>query len=404
MLTYEEQNAQQQHEAGYIAGPAFPVSAGEEQGIDLFALLIPVARRWRLILALTLGLGALGLLASLFVHVRYTTHSTFLLDTQDSGNPGSGMNIIFGRQSDPTISLLSSDTVTDAVVQQADLIARESDPKKKNALSQRSLTRSELTATRNADGLFMVTIADLDAKKAVDIANAYLSALQYLNDKMNFEAAAHSREFYEAQVNSERRLLEAAEQELAAAQQRTGIIQPQTQTGIALSTLSSLRSQITGLEVQLASAREGATDENPAVVRLRTQIGELRAKEASLQGSIQSLSRTSVPEQNLELQRLQRNVTYHESLLTSLGAQFERARIQETFASGRVRVVDRAGPPSRRTLPKRLLFTFSGALLGFLGALTYIALQAWRTHILSDPMNRERVRQLRMALAGKAEG
>ncbi len=375
----------------------------EEEGVDLFSILMPIARRWRFLAGMTLVFALLTVLGSLLVTTRYSAHATFLLDTQDPGNNGgSGFNIVFGRQADPTVSLLFSNTVTDAVVTKADLQALETDRKRQDPVTLRNEVRSELNAVRTPDGLYIVTIADKNPERAITIANGYLAALQYMNDKMNFDAAAHSREFYESQVQSERVLLEKAEAELTAAQQRTGLLQPQNQTGIALGTIAALKGQITGLEVELASALQGATEQNPAVVRLRTQIAALQAKETALQHSLQSVNRASVPVQNLELQRLQRNVSYHEGLVSSLGAQFERARIQETYTSGRVRVVDRAAPPAQKTLPNRILLGASGAIVGLFLGLVIVAVAHWRAALSANPLNREKMVRLRSALSGDA--
>ena len=379
--------------------------APEEEGIDVFSLLLPVARRWRLIAGLGLGLALLTVLGSFLLTTKYSAHATFLLDSPEaSNNAGSGTNIIFGRQADPTLSLLFSNTVTDEVVRRSGVLTRETQPKRKDPVFLRNEVRGELNAVKTPDGVFVVTVTDRDPQRAIELANTYLAALQWINDKMNYEAAAHSREFYEAQVQTERALLEKAEADLASAQGRTGLVQPQNQTGIALGTIAALKSQITGLEVQLASTLQGATEQNPAVVRLRTEIAALRSREGALQGTIQSQTRTGVPTQNLELDRLQRNVGYHEGLVSSLGAQYERARIQESYTSGRVRVIDRATWPTQKTLPNRLLLALAGGVAGLLTGLVFVAIAHWRTRLMADPQNRGRVAELQHALGRRRNG
>lgn len=372
-------------------------SPGEERGFNLLAVVLILARRWRLIILLTLGCAIAGALFSSTLKPRYSATVTFLVD-QETTSAG----VFLFRQNDPTVSLLESKAITEFVLQHIDANAFAATSRKTanvadNRLALRGLVQSETSATHSDQGMYTVKVQDGSPARAVDIANAYLDALQELSNRMSFEAASRSREFYQTQVNSERAALENAEAELKVQQERTGLLQPNSQTSLGLSQISSLRSQVVALEVQRATAAQSFTAESPEMVRLNAQIAELQARINTLQGRITGSTGQDLPTQNLETVRLQREVTYHENLLASLATQFERARLQENFGVPRVHVVDRAALPIPKTWPNRLAITLAGAAAGLFLALLYTFGAEMFARLQKDPESSQSLHEIRQA-------
>ena len=374
------------------------VSPGEERGFNLLALVLILARRWKLIVLLTVGFAVLGMLFSSTLKPRYSAAVTFLVD-QETSSAG----VFLFRQNDPTVSLLESRAITEFVLQHIDVNAFAATSRKTanvadNRLALRGLVQSETSATHSDQGMYTVKVQDGSPTRAVNIANAYLDALQELSNRMSFEAASRSREFYQSQVNSERAALEKAEAGLKVQQERTGLLQPNSQTSIGLSQIATLRSQVVALEVQRATAAQAYTAESPELVRLNAQIAELQARINTLQGRITGSTGQDLPTQNLETERLQREVTYHENLLASLAQQFERARLQENFGVPRVHVVDRAALPIPKTWPNRLAITLAAAVTGLFLALLYIACTEFVARLRRDPESSQALHEIRQAL------
>lgn len=374
----------------------------QETGCDILQLLLIVARRWRLIALLTVGLGVAGALLSYLLTPRYSATVTFLVDQETSA-----AGVFLFRQSDPTVSLLESKAITEFVLQHIDVnaFAATSQATSKagdNRLALRARVQAETTAAHSDQGMYTVRIQDASPKRAVAIANAYLDALQELSDRMSFEGATRSRSFFQGQVTTEREALEKAESDLKAQQERTGLLQPGSQTSLGLSQIATLRSQIVGLEVQRATIAQSSTSENPAMVRLNAQISELQGKVNALQGKITGGSGQDLPTQNLDTLRLQREVAYHEGLLTSLAAQYERARLQENFGVPRVHVVDRATLPIPKTWPNRFAITVALASIGlFLGLLITCGSEIL-SRLRKNPASAQKLLEIRHTFRRKA--
>ncbi len=379
-----------------------PAARKEESGFDVLDVLLLLARRWRLIALLTVTFAIAGVLLSFGLTKRYSATVTFLVD-QETSSAG----VFLFRQNDPTISLLQSRAISEFVLTHigADAFAGDGGRKAINENDRLGLSakvQSETSTSHSDQGMYTVKVQDRSPQRAVAIANAYLDALQDLSNRMSFEGASRSRAFYQEQVNSERAALEKAEAELKTQQEHTGLLQPTSQTSLGLSQIASLRSQIVGLEVQRANIAQSATMENPEMQRLNAQISELQGRVGALQARVTGSSGQDLPTQNLETERLQRDVAYHENLLTSLAAQFERARLQENFGVPRVHVVDRATMPVPKTFPNRLAIGVALAALGMFLGLLYTIATALLARLHRDPTSSGKLRELRRAFQQRA--
>src|SRR6202012_5992856 len=120
-------------------------------------------------------------------------------------------------------------------------------------------------------------------KLAADIANAYLDALYDLNGQMVASASAHRRMFFDQQLQEQKKELSEAEVDLKATQEHTGIVLPVGEAEAGLAATAQLQSHINEAETRLAGLRVGATENNPDVIQLRTQIGQVRSQRAKQQ-------------------------------------------------------------------------------------------------------------------------
>lgn len=377
-----------------------PISQMEhthERSFDVLDVLLVLARRWRLIAGLTVGFGVAGILLSFAFTKRYSATVTFLVDQETTS---AGLFLL--HQNDPTVSLLQSRAISEFVLthlgaQAFGLNEAGKGSAEDNMLRLSAKVQSETSTLHSEQGMYSVKVQDRSPSRAVAIANAYLDALQDLSNRMSSEAAARSRAFYQSQVVGERAALEKAEADLKTQQERTGLLQPSSQTSLGLGQIASLRSQVVGLEVERANIAQSSTAENPQMQRLNAQIAELQSRVSGMQGKITGNSGGDLPTQNLETQRLQREVSYHENLLTSLAAQFERARLQENFGVPRVHVVDRATLPVPKTFPNRLAMGVALAAIGMFLGLLYTVFRALVDRLHRNPASSQKLGELRRA-------
>jgi uncharacterized protein involved in exopolysaccharide biosynthesis len=167
--------------------------------------------------------------------------------------------------------------------------------------------------------------------------------------------------------------LENAEVELKKTQEASGLIAPVGQTEAEIRTIAETQAQISVLQVQLAAARQSATEQNPEVIRLRSQIADLEAQLERLQkGNGRRASVTiptsRVPQVQLEYVRKQREVKYHEALFEMLSKQYEAARLDEAREAPLVQVIDEASYPDTKSSPKRSYFALAGLVFGIVAA------------------------------------
>ena len=115
------------------------------------------------------------------------------------------------------------------------------------------------------------------------MANAYVDGLHDLMSHLAVTSAAQRRMFFEQQVNQEKEKLADAEVALEKTEMKTGIIQPQGQAQAVIATIMQLRAQISAREVELEALRTSATDQNPEVITLQSQIAGLRSQFADFE-------------------------------------------------------------------------------------------------------------------------
>ena len=152
---------------------------------------------------------------------------------------------------------------------------------------------------------------------------------------------------------------------MRAIQERTGLVQVNSQTEVVIRSMAQLRAEITSREVMLEGLLPGATDQNPEVIRQRSEIETLRSRLKQLQNAPGADGNTGMPASRLpgaglEYLRALRNLKYHETLFEVLAKQRETARIDEAKQATVVQVVDYAVPPEVKSGPSRLLYVLLG--------------------------------------------
>jgi tyrosine-protein kinase Etk/Wzc len=265
------------------------------------------------------------------------------------------------------------------------------------------------TRVENTKGsLIRINVDDASAKRAADMANAYVDVLYGINQRLALTQASQRRAFLEQQVNAEREVLSKAELELKRVQETTGVIQLPAQAEFTLRAIAQLRTEIVSRQLQLQQLQSIATEQNEKVSELEAGIAALRGQlskaEKGANGDATSdyfLAAGKVPTAGLDYIRKTRDLRYHEALFEMLSKQYEMARLEEAKAPPLLQVVDWAVPLDRKTWPPRTLLVL---LSGLFSAIVVIGLalakDAWaRARV--EPQNAEQLAILRNVLAGR---
>ena len=365
--------------------------AESDDKIDLLRIVALFTAEWRTGLIVAMLAFAVATIAIVRIAPQYEATAAILPKDENGGTQGSNLTALFTgvRPTNNVVSLLSSRTLRDDVIRREDLL-RVFHTTSHEAARGKLQTMTKITASE----VILLTVRDKDAALAARIANAYVGALESLQESMTTAQQEVQQRFYEGQLQREKDALAAAEGDLEKTQVGSGVVQMDTQTQIGLSAIAATRSQITNLQVQLAAVLQGSTEQNPEVQRLRSQISQLQGQERQMEsgsggsGVGAAPAAGKMPKVNLEYARKLREVRYHESLVNSLANHFEALRVEAGTSSNTFEVMDPAIVPEFPTWPPRKLFLLAAAGVSLLLGVVGVALQLLTRRILADPVQR----------------
>ena len=365
-------------ESGRCSGP------GDE--VSLLELLAILANRKSLIIRTTIAAAVVAAIVSFFIPNRYTAATSLLPPQQPQslasalaaqmGGAGGMLGAVAGsglglkNPNDIYIGMLKSRIVNDALIKRFDLMKVYRDKR----LSDARKDLQDATDIQNGkEGFITVAVEDKDRKRAADLANAYVEELRNLTSNLAITEAGQRRLFFEQQLGKAKDDLANAEVALKVTQQKTGLIQMDSQAKAIIESVAAVRAQIAAKEVELQAMQFSATDQNPDLLLLRQQLAGLRAQAAKLEsqqnsggGDIQ-VPTGAVPEAGLQYIRSLRDVKYYETIFELLAKQLEASKLDEARQGAVIQVVDPAVEPDRKSSPKRAMLVTLFTIVGFVG-------------------------------------
>lgn len=388
------------------------IKQGEE--ISLLDLLIVLSQQKRLIVFAGGLVGVAALILSLLWPKTYTATTTILPPQQDSSGAAglaaqlssmggivslAGSSLGLKNQNDMLVGMMKSRTVEDAMIQKFGLIKEYRSRYASDA--RKAFERKSKIDGNSKDGLIHISIEDRDPSRAAELANGYIEQFRELSEHLAITEASQRRLFFEQQLETAKDKLAGAEEALKITEQKTGLIQLDSQTRALIESAASLRAQIAAKEVEIGGLGTFATNQNAQLVQAQQQLDSMRAQLAKLGGSETDsdvnliVPRGKVPEAGLEYVRKLRDVKYYETIFDILARQYELAKLDEAKQGALIQVVDPAVPPDQRTSPNRTLIVACGVLLGLLSgmvlALTRAAYRQWD----GDPETARKLRVIR---------
>jgi tyrosine-protein kinase Etk/Wzc len=295
-------------------------------------------------------------------------------------------------------AMLTSNGVADDVVQHLDLVHVL---KAKDDFDARKMVRAMTKFAINTNDFVTITTTDKDPKLAARIANEYFAALYRLTQRIASDESKHRLDFLSGPLQAERDKLYDAESQLRDAEVKTGLVLPGAQAALGVQQVATLRGRINDLETQLALLRTSSTDENPAVINLRSQITSLQDQIAGLEkakGS-QSNSPAQLPGLSMEVQRAQREVTFHTGTMEALTRGLSTTSMQDSYTPS-LSLIDPGEVARVKSSPSRTIWALVGGTLFFLIAIGALLIrtifQRWR----SSPSDLARYTAWKRALSG----
>jgi uncharacterized protein involved in exopolysaccharide biosynthesis len=399
-----------------------PAAPTRNEEISLLDLLIVIAERKRVVVWVTASFAILSIVVSLLLPIRYTATVVLLPPQQNSSlsaqlasqfsSLGSmaalatGGSSLLKNTNDMYVSMLKSRTVEDGMIGHFGLMQEYH---KRYLSDARKKFEHYATVDGNGkDGLIHISVEDHDPRRAAELANGYVDQFRDLSQNLAITEAGQRRLFFEEQLKQANQNLANAEEALEVTEQKTGVIQLDSQARALIESAAALRAQITTKEVQIQGMQTYATGENSQLVEAQQELDSLRAQLAKLGGSESSAGEIIVPkgqmtQASMEYLRKLRDVKYYETVFDILARQFELAKLDEAKEGALIQVVDPAIPPDKKSFPKRALIVILATLAGFfIGAFT-VLVQAGFERMKQDPEANRKLSHFRNALLLKTK-
>jgi uncharacterized protein involved in exopolysaccharide biosynthesis len=340
--------------------------------ISLLDLLIVIGKRKKFLAVSATAVGIMALIVALLIPNRYTAITSVLPPQQGSSSLSAallsqvnslgalgalaGGSVGVKNPADMTIALLRSRSVEDAMIQRFNLMKLYKDKKLSDA--RKDFENHVSIETNIKDNIIHIEVEDHDPQRASEMANAYVDEYRKLSQHLAITEAGQRRLFFEQQLVEAKNNLAGAEEALKASQQKSGMIQLDSQAKVLIESVADLRAAIVAKEVQIRSLSLSETPSNPDIVMAREQLGALQSQLKQLGGSESSadadliVPRGKIPQAGMDYVRKLRDVKYHELVFELLAKQFELAKLDEAREGSIIQVVDPAVPPDRKSFPK----------------------------------------------------
>lgn len=381
---------------------------GADVGLDddefsAFDLALALAEQWKLLVAVPLLAGVLGLGYSYTIAPRFTA-STQLLTPQEPvstalamagglGGAGAslgGLGALAGLKNpaDKWVGLMGSRVVADAIVERFKLQQQYDLPYRFQAWQELG-ARTRISAGK--DSLIDIEVDDESPERAVQLVSAYVEELQKLTQTLAVTEGAQRRQFFEQRLADARAGLTKAELALKQVGVRADVMKTQPEAAVAQ--LAQLQATVSALETKAAVLRGGMTEANPEFRATLLELASLREQLRRLEND-----RPTDAAGGSEYVERFREFKYHETLFEIFARQYEVARADEARTGTTAQIVDPVLLPEYKSSPKRGRMAIVSTLVSLVLCLVYVmASHQWRA-FRQSPAGADKARALRRAL------
>ena len=366
----------------------------EGPSIGMTEALTWIGEGKRLIAGATLGVAVVAAVVGLLLPKTFTARATLLAPgSQQQGGSAAALAALGslgglvggGAAKTPDelyVALLKGDSVQRALAERFDLKTRYEVATYETL--RKVLPQYIRVASDKKSGLISVEVDDGEPKFAADLANAHASEITKVLGRLAVSEAQLRRVFFEKQLGETKENLINAEQNLRIVQEKSGVIVLDKQAEALITGAAQLRAAIAEREVQLKVLRTSATDQNPDVIRLNSELRAMRVELARMEsrrggadGSTVDIPVGRLPEAGIEYVRARRELKLQETLLETMIRQFEAAKLDEAKEGPALQQVDLALPPDRKSKPSVTLIVLASAALALLLSSGWVILRRY---------------------------
>ena len=377
---------------------AAPATDENAASVGLADLLTWMGEGKRLIAMVTVVAALAALAYALSAPFIFTARTTLLApNSQQAGSSaalaalgslgGLAGGLVSKSPDELYVALLKGDSVQRALIDRFNL--KEHYKVETYETLRRVLPSYLRVSADKKSGLITVEVDDESPKFAADLANAHADEITKVLGRLAVSEAQLRRAFFENQLKETKENLVRAEQALQATQEKSGMIVLDKQAEALIGGAAQLRAQITEREVLLKVLRTSATDQNPDVMRLGSELRALRTELARMESSQGAGSTTSavempvgqIPSASIDYVRARRELKLQETLLEGMVRQYWIAKLDEAKEGPALQQVDVALPPDRKSKPSRALIVIVATVLALLASTAFVVLRRYKAFV-----------------------
>jgi uncharacterized protein involved in exopolysaccharide biosynthesis len=287
-----------------------------------------------------------------------------------------------GGDLDNFMSILQSGRLAGRVVDRFNLVHYYRFDKKKKYYREDVVKQfhKSVKVFENDYGNIEVSVVDTSPAMAAAIANFMVCELDTITYQLGKESAKNSRVFFEDRLAVIRHDLDSASRQFTRFQTENNYIELEQQTKSSIEALAQFEAQKMGLDLEIAQLQSQFGAGNQRVAELQKQKSVIERKIAGYMatgGGNLIISLKDVPQKSVQYGYLLRDMKIQESLFEFVLQLFEQAKFSEANNVPSVQVLEYAGPPQKKTRPKRSIICILFFFAGLVCTSAYILADKW---------------------------
>jgi tyrosine-protein kinase Etk/Wzc len=362
----------------------------DEDEIKLTDLLLVLLKRKKVILLFVSAAIVVSVVKSLLLPFGYTATARILPPSESSStlSPLSQITGVFGiwpgrfgrTTADTCVGILQSDAVADILIDRFDLkdyFKRKYKSDLYNTL--RGIAKFDVDRKTQ---IISISVEDKDPKRAADMANAYVDALDQINQKVNATEGHRKRVFLESRLKKVVQDLSKAETDLKTFQEKNNLVAIGDQARVAIEGAAKIKGEIIASQTELEILKQFGTERQNEAIMLKSKIAELNKQLAKMETGNPDKDKADdakksennpdfyipfneMPALGIQLARFMREVKVQEKVFELVTSQYEMAKIDEAKDMTTIQVLDKAFPPDRRSSPRRTQIVILSTVVAF---------------------------------------
>ena len=292
--------------------------------------------------------------------------------------------------SNSIFAILKSRTMMESIVNKMELIQRydsenleEAVKSLRDNLSFEHLDEGTISISANVQTPWVSNEQEEIEARALskEIVAFILNKLDKVNKSLQTDEARFHRLFMEKRYDESISNLQESEEKLRLFQKKHNTLDLAEQIKAAIRVGAEIKSQILIDEVKLGILNKTYKMDHPEIEKLNMEILELQGQLSNLDHSSQNNSISNnnlfpqfseVPNLEIELLRLKREVEIQSKLYAFLTQQYEESKIQEARDTPTIQILDDASTPIKRFKPKRTIMVIGYSLIAFVLSAIYV--------------------------------